>query len=175
MDHSFLFCLSRKCRLSFVQCPTAADNSWCDSVTFSSIYLNAFISKHSAPIMSNNHFGWSLSDTVENPRRTGLANFRYKLLRCPSNVSRSVDNEDPPDETHHRRISEETTSPRLADSSSAFQFSRPVKPYYGRQHSVSQFSDSCFGSDYPSPTSAGNFVSFTAQCYRQQNFTSISC
>lgn len=106
--------------------------------------------------MPSNNFGWSLSDTVENPRRTGLANFRYKLLQYQSNVTRSDDDEDLPAKTQHRLVSDETTAHGLVNGSSVFPFSRPVKPYYRRENSVSQCSDSCFGSDYPSLTSTGS-------------------
>ncbi|XP_057371453.1 uncharacterized protein LOC130692365 [Daphnia carinata] len=106
--------------------------------------------------MPSNNFGWSLSDTVENPRRTGLANFRYKLLQYQSNVTRSDDDEDLPTKTQHRLVSDETTAYGLVNGPSDFPFSRSVKPYYGREPSVSQWSDSCFGSEYPSLTSTGS-------------------
>jgi hypothetical protein len=125
--------------------------------------------------MPGNHFGWSLSDAVDNPRQTGLVNFRrYKLLEYQSKAGAGVsagDDEDLATNQFHRLISEETTTTtRLMgadlDSSAAAAplpppFSRPsVKPYYGRENSVSQCSDSCFGSDYPSLTSTGMLVSF---------------
>jgi hypothetical protein len=113
--------------------------------------------------MPVNHFGWSLSDAVENPRQTGLVNFRrYKLLQYQSNAAVSGDDEDLPTKNQTSRLtSQETTTQFGADDSSVSPFSRPVKPYYyGRENSVSQCSDSCFGSDYPSLTSTGIFVSF---------------
>jgi hypothetical protein len=114
--------------------------------------------------MSNNKFGWSLSDTVENPRQTGLVNFRrYKLLQYQTNAAAvSGDDEDLPTIKNqpYRLKSEETTTQLEVNDSSIFPFSRPVKPYYGRENSVSQCSDSCFGSDYPSLTSTGIFLCF---------------
>lgn len=125
--------------------------------------------------MPGNHFGWSLSDAVDNPRQTGLVNFRrYKLLEYQNKAGAGVSAGDDEDlattNQFHRLISEETTATttrRLMgtdlDSSAAAAipppFSRPsVKPYYGRENSVSQCSDSCFGSDYPSLTSTGKYA-----------------
>ncbi len=117
--------------------------------------------------MPGNHFGWSLSDAVENPRQTGLVNFRrYKLLQYQTNAGvLSGDDEDLASNTFQsgRLTSEETTTTQLGADFDSFvlpPFSRPVKPYYGRGNSVSQCSDSCFGSDYPSLTSTGIFLSF---------------
>lgn len=117
--------------------------------------------------MTSNHFGWSLSDTVDDPRRTGLANFRHKLLLHQHTSKHSsvdvVDDEltTSAEAMRHRCVSEETLA---ADSSAPI--GRPVKPYYRREPSVSQCSDSCFGSEYPSLTSTGTpFLYFCFQKY----------
>lgn len=96
---------------------------------------------------TNNHFGWSLSDTVDDPRLTGLANFRNAFLL----QRREQRDELTASAVQDLSVSEETL---LASASSSMP-DRPVKPYYGRQPSVSQWSDSCFGSEYPSLTSTG--------------------
>lgn len=102
--------------------------------------------------MSSNHFGWSLSDSVDDPRRTGLANFRQKLLLLHQ-FGTTFD--DPEDST-----SDSAMADRQGGSDETLTVESPtgrrvLKPYYRREHSVSQGSDSCFGSEYPSLTSTG--------------------
>ena len=107
-------------------------------------------------IMASNHFGWSLSDAVDDPRRTGLANFRHKLL---VQQQQYVDNN--PLTCGDEELIVASASPVMGQHYSPDETlgtvessaSNPLKPYY--RPSVSQYSDSCFGSEYPSLTSTG--------------------
>ena len=144
-----------------------------DVVTIPAIKWSVFLFDHQKELiniwikMPGNNFGWSLSDAVANPRQTGLVNFRrYKLLQYHQSNAAAVSGDDEDLSTKNRQCrlnSEETTTQLEVNGSSIFPFSRPVKPYYGRENSVSQCSDSCFGSDYPSLTSTGILLSFFPQ------------
>ena len=134
--------LQVRCRLSLSLLQTVI-KLWQFSISYSTclfrlVYIESNYEVNYTSKMTIN-FGWSLSDTSDDPGRTGLANFRHKLLLHQRTTS-SIDDE-------------ESTLLTMKESQ-ANSIDQLTKPYR-REPSVSQCSDSCFGSEYPSLTSTG--------------------